>query len=1018
MCAPPLAGSCRAVFWTILLLILPAHCSSAAEYFPVGKPYLVENWQTDEGLPQNSVTSMAQTKDGYLWLGTFNGLVRFDGVRFTVFNNRTTPEMPNSRIVFLWLDKSGTLWIGTESGGLLRLKHGKFDAFSLPESFQNGFVMFMCEDASGAVWFTTNNGHLGRFQDGQITADPVRWGLKGFYCKTVARDGDRLWLGSDHGLLVWQDGKFTAEPAAEPLKLPRFDMMTPSKTGGFWVAANQRVQKVREGKLSADFGPYPWSKGAITTIHEDRNGEVWVGTYGSGLLHYDKNGKLSRVTTSEGLSHDNIRSIFDDQEGNFWVGTDGGGLNRLKEPTFSVYDRAHGLSDDIVLSVCEDDDGALWIGTNGGGVNRLQNGIARQFGAEDGLGGDHVWSVFADKKKNVWAGTWGSGLFRLRGGQFEPAESENGVVLAAFEDRKGNLWFGTQGGLVRRGPNERRLFTVADRLSHNDVRAIAEDADGDLWIGTNGGGLNRFKDGQFTSYRKKDGLGEDSVWCLHADADRVLWIGTCGGGLSRLEAGKFSNFTAEDGLPDNVICHIEEDSRGNLWMSSYNGVFRVAKQDLKNYRRQAGQPLPCVGYGKADGLPSRECTGGFQPSGVKTRDGNLVFPTIKGVAMLNPEQIKTNPLPPPTVIEEVYVDGGKLVDIGQLRRLKIPYGCERFEIRYTALSFSAPDKVRFTYKMEGLDGDWVDAGSRRVAYYSHPPAGEFTFRVRACNNDGVWNKAGAVLKLSIPPPFWTTWWFVASSVLAVAGGIAGVARIAALKKMHRQMERLEQQHAVEKERSRIAKDIHDDLGASLTQITLLSELARSDLLKPAQAEGHIRNISLTARELTRSMDEIVWAVNPQNDTLEDLISYTSKYAQEFLGLAGIRCRLDVPHTLPGDPLSAETRHNLFLVVKEALHNVVKHSKASEVWFRISPGQDSFVLMVEDNGIGIDLQAENLSPSEGRIASGNGILNMSRRTSEVGGTLEIRCNSLGGASVCIHMGFKSKGGPPAASPRAV
>jgi signal transduction histidine kinase len=321
--------------------------------------------------------------------------------------------------------------------------------------------------------------------------------------------------------------------------------------------------------------------------------------------------------------------------------------------------------------------------------------------------------------------------------------------------------------------------------------------------------------------------------------------------------------------------------------------------------------------------------------------------------------------------------------------LKVPPSPPQVEFRYTALSFSAPEKVKFRYRLEGLDKDWQDAGTRRSAYYPHLPPGDYRFHVIAANNDGVWNTSGSVLALRVIPAFWQTWWFLAACVFMIGGAVAGTIRYIEVRKLHRRMELLEQQHAVERERARIAKDIHDDLGASLTQITLLSELARSDLARPTQAESHIKQISGTARELTRAMDEIVWAVNPQNDTLEDLLTYTVKFAQEHLALARIRCRIDVPAYLPPMHLSAEVRHNLFLAIKEAINNVAKHSKATGAWLRLRAHDLGFEFEIEDNGCGVPDSV--IGGSTGDLTSPgshNGLRNMDRRLREIGGTFLI------------------------------
>jgi two-component sensor histidine kinase len=362
----------------------------------------------------------------------------------------------------------------------------------------------------------------------------------------------------------------------------------------------------------------------------------------------------------------------------------------------------------------------------------------------------------------------------------------------------------------------------------------------------------------------------------------------------------------------------------------------------------------CLSYGKADGMPTLECSGGLQPAGARTTDGRLWFPTSKGLVVFNPEDAKVNQLPPPVIIENLLADDRSITQSPETNApLQIPPGPQRFEFRYTALSFVVPEKVRFKYRLEGLEPDWVDAGTKRSANYSHVPPGNYKFHVTACNSDGVWNDAGATLAFTVQPFFWQKWWFRIPAGLAavalLAGAVAGVVLWVARRRMHRKLERLEHLRTIERERARIAQDIHDNLGANLTRISLLSESVHTELENPAQAAVQLERIYGTARELTRAMDEIVWAVNPQHDTLDSLASYLGNFAQEFLGSLDIRCRLDVPLQLPPWPVTAEVRHNLFLAFKEALHNIVKHAAASEASISLTAGTDSFVLVIRDNG---------------------------------------------------------------------
>jgi signal transduction histidine kinase len=622
----------------------------------------------------------------------------------------------------------------------------------------------------------------------------------------------------------------------------------------------------------------------------------------------------------------------------------------------------------------------------------------------NGLWNAFDWSVLEDPGGKLWVGSWGSGLFFREGGEFlqPPGVNYNAAIPAIYRSRDGALWLGTPEGLGRYSNGVCMWYTRTNGLAVPDVRTITEDSTGTIWFGMSGGGLGELKDGKVRQYRKSPGgLPSDFVWSLLATDDDTLWIGTFGGGICRMKDGKFSTVSTAQGLPNNVICHIANGHQGEYWVSSYGGIFRVSKSDLNACADGRANSVYCFTYGKADGLATLECSGGFQPSGCQTADGRLWFPTSRGLAVVDPAKVTVNPVPPPVVIEDVTVDD-KLMPIADVNRdagapvLTIPAGRERFEFRYAGLSFVAPEKVRFKYRLDGLEKDWVEAGTRRVAYYSFLKPGPYTFRVAACNNDGVWNESGAAISIVVRPHFWQTWWFSCLAMLAGAGIVGGAARAATRRRLRDRMEKLERQQALERERARIAQDIHDDLGASLTRIIFLSQSAHGEMDDHSPAASDLDQIYFTARELTRAMDEIVWAVSPQHDTLDSLVTYLGKFAQDYLSVAGIRCRLDVPIALPAWPLTSEVRHNLFLAFKEALHNVVKHAAATEVRVSLIPADTGFSLSVSDNGKGFDparavpSAAPNLPPG-GRLrySGGNGLVNMKRRLEEIGGLCEFK-----------------------------
>jgi len=529
-----------------------------------------------------------------------------------------------------------------------------------------------------------------------------------------------------------------------------------------------------------------------------------------------------------------------------------------------------------------------------------------------------------------------------------------------------------------------------------------------MWFGTAGSGIVCLRDGNFRRFNKSDGLSSDSIECLHFADDGALWIGTFGGGLNRLKDGKFSVVSSEQGLPSSVIGHIESDGRGYFWMSSYGGILRAREQDLNRCADGKLAEVPLLTYGINDGLQTLECSEGSQSAGSKTADGRLLFPMAKGLVVVDPSGAKINPQTPPVRIEAMRVDDKKITDGYDDGPLKVSPGRHRIEFEYTGLSFVTPEKVRFKCRLNNFETEWADVGTKRVATYNYIPPGKYSFQVIACNNDGVWNQTGASLTFELLPYFWQTTWFHVFGGVATALAAGGAVWFETRRRMRRRLEGAERQRDIERERSRIARNIHDDLGASLTRINLLSQATQRSLDNKPQTTKNLDQICTTARQLTRAMDEIVWAVDPQHDTLDSLATYLGKLIHETLGDSGIRCRLDFPVHLPAHPVTAEARHNLFLAVKEALHNVLKHSDATEVQLAFAVEGVAFTMKVSDNGRGFDAAA----PNEASLINGqlrprrNGLTNMHQRLREIGGHCEIHSGPGYGTHIIFSLPLKA------------
>jgi signal transduction histidine kinase len=493
-------------------------------------------------------------------------------------------------------------------------------------------------------------------------------------------------------------------------------------------------------------------------------------------------------------------------------------------------------------------------------------------------------------------------------------------------------------------------------------------------------------------------LPGNDISCLYFDKGNALWIGTVGHGLARFQNGKWTRFSTDDGLVSNSIGYVIEDENGDLWVGSNAGLMQIQKKSLDDFVEGKINSIFCRTYGKAEGLPTRECSSGSQPAAIRAQDGKLFFPTTKGVVFVNPSELKPNLQVPAVLIESVRVDGREqktnLLESAWPQSIVVPPGYEQLEIDYTALDFSAPDAVRFKCWLEGHEAKPTDVGGERVARYPKLPPGQYRFHVIACNEDGVWNENGSVLKITVQPYFWQTNWFRVAEIVFLLGIIATIVRFISTQKLRRELQSLKQKEALERERSRIARDLHDQLGANLTQVALLGEMAEADKNSPDEIESHAKQISQTARETTHSLDEIVWAINPSNDTLEGLANYACKYAQEYLALAGLRYRADLPTQLPPTPIPPEVRHNVFLAFKEAVNNVVKHAQASEVWIRLRLQPESFILEIEDNGRG----TANADWSKGR----SGLRNMKKRMDDIRGEFSISPRENGGTLVRLKI----------------
>lgn len=973
------------------------------------RDYLVDVWGTDEGLPNNTVTGIAQTPDGYLWCATYDGVVRFDGARFVRIGPDDATNQQANRVQCLLVDRRGQLWLGTDGAGVLRYADGVFTAFTRPAGSAIDAVRSIVEDASGNLWLGTRGG-LGRMKDGKLT-----WftGAAGFtnaansIWNLVFDPQGRLWVADWNGLRVFRDGTFESALLREELKIPLRALYADRAGNMLAGMMGLALRRGADGQWASIENAGLFAGAEVVAFCQTRSGDFWVGTR-KGLCR-QRDGEWTVFTARDGLVSSEVRVLFEDREGNLWVGTGTGGLARLKRRVLTTYTDRHGLTDDAVLALREEPEGSLWVGLNDGRLVQGTAGAFRRFDRASSLSGEApVKSVLRTRDGALWVGTFGNGLTRFHDGQttrFVPSVGSPAridKITSLLEDRGGNVWVGSYYSLYKAtSTNVLVSVPVGGRELRAPVTALLEDRAGGLWVAFDGLGVVRLLGDKTRWLTRREGLPSHFVRTLYEDAAGTLWIGTASG-LCCWRLGRISAFTRAQGLADDAIFQILEDSMDNLWLGSNGGIMRVARRELLAVAEGRKTPLEVLAFGRGEGMLSAECSGGFCPAGLRTRDGKLWFPTAKGLVMVDPSHLKLtmNTTPPPVYIEEVRADGQLVARphptpnrpstrASRAVSVVFPPGTRRLEFVYTALSLTAPERVRFRHRLEGFDADWTEAGTARTAVYPKLPPGRYRFQVIACNNDGVWNEAGHALAFRIVAPFWQTGWFILLAVVGSAGILAAVVRIVSVRHLRRKLRRLEEAHAIEKERLRIAQDMHDELGGKLSRISFLSDLARRSLPDASQSGQQIDDVSEAARDVIRTVDEIVWAVNPRNDTLESLTHYICRQAEEYFELTPAELELELPAEFPDHRLSADVRHNLFCAVKESLNNVLKHAAASRVRVKFVVSPSCFEVTVTDNGRGFEPEEvpAGFGHDSQQVACGrrgNGLLNMQERLEGIQG----------------------------------
>lgn len=1024
---------------------------------------------TENGLSQNTVQCIFQDKVGFLWFGTQDGLNRYDGYSFTIFKHDAldTNTISNNFVRAIVEDRAGNLWIATQDGlnrfdpateRFTRFKHDPENGNTISANNVNA----LCLDRAGILWIATLDGGLNQldrrtkkfshFRHNSSDPQSLR------HDNVVSLFEDKaatLWIGTAAGLQAiasprrefvfhdLRDDQFRDDASNAVINICE------DASGTLWLATQLGgviAYHPRAGRFTryshVTTQPASLSDNRTWFAYVEHSKNLWIGTQ-DGLNQFNPATKDFRHYRNDpdnafSLSHDEMYACYEDRAGTLWFGTNGGGVNQyypLEQKFVHVSTKPGGLSSNEIWSFAEDSSGALWVGA-GDGLNRLDadghwNVFKHDPRDSKSIGHDVVTNVLIDRRGDLWAGTYGGGLskairrekhgagdsktafIRFRHDSKNPNSLSSDRIMTLYEDRAGAIWIGTEGGGLQKFAPSTNSFTTyksdpADScsLSNNIVTTIYEDRDSMLWVGTWGEGLNMLDPAtqKFRRYRSDandpNSLSNNLIQSLYEDESGNLWIGT-GGGLNKLDPQRrsFTRYSENDGLPDSHIYGILADGRGNLWLSTNRGLSRFNEQarDRRGSR--------CKNFDTHDGLQGREFNSNAY---YQSKSGEMFFGGLNGFNRFFPEQIRDNPYAPPVVLTTFR----KLDQIAKLDRalshvdhLEISYRDYFFSFEYAALDFIAPERTQYEYKLEGFDPDWVYAGAKRSVRFTNIDPGEYVFRVRAANADGVWNKEGAAVRLTIVPPFWLRWWFIAGVALALAGSFGGVVRYVAIQKLKRRVQALEREQAILQEREHtrdsIARDLHDDVASTLGSIGLYIEALRRQLRNAAPdvqtVMEKINNLALAAEE---AMSDIVWSVSPRHDTLPDLLTRMRDIGMELCSTHGIDGNFHLPKEVEPIRLSDEVRKNLYLIFKEGITNAVKHAQAKSITVNATMNSGVFQMSIADDGHGFaDAQESTSSPP----ARGHGLRNMKKRAEEI--SAEFSLQSTPGKGTVISLSFK-------------
>lgn len=945
-----------------------------------------QSWSTENGLPQNSVHQIFQSSDGYIWIATEDGIARFDGIDFKIFNHENTAAFTSSDTCCIVEDAAGALWIGT-SDGLVQYARDTFRHYTVTDAVQ----ALSTDDNGRLIVLTANN--LLRF-DGTNFSSLALPSSATPSAVAKAADGS-LWIASSAGIFHDQHGQFSLVPLNPSLAKESIEAIGPLPNNGMWIRSANSIILIQNGHQRTVQAGHDLPVTRIQSVLSDSRGDLWIGS-NQGLFVLDLRNNNSRPQRQSALATNSILSIFEDREGNLWIGTETGGLDILRQQNFRTVAE---LSDRVITAIVQTSDGAIWTGTNGDSLDRWQAGRIQHYSVRNGLLSEIILALAPGANGSVWVGT-PDGLNHIEASKVTAFTSADGLpddlIRSLLVDRDGSLWIGTRRGLAHWQNNRFTIFTQANGLKSNLIGTLlqprASDSQHDLWIGTLNG-LSRLHDGKISTYTSKDGLSGEVITSLSEGQHGTLWIGTKGDGLSSYTNGAFTSLHRSD-LPETVDSILKDD-HGNLWLSSTHGITRVSATSLAVCGSSPDcNPRP-ISYGRSDGMPTEEASAIGHPAAWKTMQGQLWFATRKGVAIADPDHLSENHIPPPVVIERFTLDDAELPRTASEQ--SIPPGHNSFAFQYAGLSYAAPSKVRYRYMLEGFDKQWTQAGSRRVAYYTNLPPRHYRFRVQAANNDGVWNEAGASLAFYVRPRFYRTFWFLLLAVLGIAAIVVLLYRL----RLHRLNNEFQ---AVLAERNRVAREIHDTLAQSFVGVSVQLELT-AQLLAHSQIDAAGQQIDRTREYVRDGLAEArrsIWdlrAATAQHTLPTRLTRICEKSSTESLPI-----QLNIGGTYR--PVDAKLEDEILRIAQETLSNVARHANASRVSIHLRYHSNRLTLTIADNGRGFNAADDSL-PSKGHF----GLQGMRERAAQIHAQLMIESAPGQGTTVKLEAPIPAQKGTP-------